>query len=66
MLPRCLSKLIIDGKVRRGFIGIGGQTIRFNPRVVKRYQLEVNSGVQIQSIEADAPAYNSELELLST
>ena len=56
-----VGKLIMDGKVRRGFIGIGGQTIRFNPRVVKRYQLEVNSGVQVQSIEADVPAYNSEL-----
>lgn len=57
-----VGKLIMDGKVRRGFIGIGGQTIRFNPRVVQRYQLDVNSGVQVQSIEADAPAYNAELQ----
>lgn len=57
-----VGKLIMNGKVRRGFIGIAGQTVRFNPRVIKRYQLDVKSGVQVQNIEADAPAYNSELE----
>jgi S1-C subfamily serine protease len=56
-----VGKLIIDGKVRRGVIGIAGQTVRFNPRVIQRFQLEVKSGVQIQQIEAKSAAYNSEL-----
>ena len=58
-----VSKLILDGKVRRGFIGIAGQTVRFDPRLIKRLQLEVKSGVQVQQLEADAPAYNDELRV---
>ncbi len=57
-----VGKLIMDGKVRRGYIGIAGQHMRFNPRVVKRFQLPVRSGIMVQSIEADGPAYNSELK----
>lgn len=56
-----VGKLIMHGKVRRGVIGIAGQTVRFNPRVIKRFQLEVKSGVQVQQIEAKSSAYNSEL-----
>lgn len=56
-----VGKLMVDGKVRRGIIGIAGQTVRFNPRVIQRFQLEVKSGVQIQQIEAKSAAYNSEL-----
>ena len=56
-----VGKLIMEGKVRRGFIGIGGQTLRFNKRLISRLQLDVNSGILVQSIEADGPSYNSEL-----
>ncbi len=56
-----VSKLIMEGKVRRGFIGIAGQTLRFNKRLISRFQLDVNSGILVQSIEADGPSYNSEL-----
>jgi len=57
-----VGKLIIDGKVRRGIIGIAGQTVRFNSRVIQRFQLEVKSGVQVQQIENKSAAYNSELQ----
>lgn len=56
-----VGKLIIEGKVRRAYIGIAGQMVRLNSNLVKRYQLKVNSGILIQSIEADGPSYNSEL-----
>jgi len=55
------GKLIIDGKVRRGYIGIAGQMIRLHAQLVERYQLEVQSGILVQHIEPDSPAYNSEL-----
>ncbi|MEL7119344.1 MAG: trypsin-like peptidase domain-containing protein [Bacteroidota bacterium] len=55
------GKLIIDGKVKRGYLGISGQTIPINPRNRQRYQLENASGVLVHEIEADGPAYNSEL-----
>lgn len=57
-----VSNLATSGKVRRGYIGIAGQTIPLNPRSVKSQQLAVRSGVQVQNVEPDAPAYNSELK----
>ena len=58
-----VGKLIMEGKVKRGYIGIVGQTVRFNNRLINHFQLKVKSGVQIQGIEPDAPAYNSELKM---
>ena len=57
-----VGKLIIEGKVRRAYIGISGQVIRFHPNAVKRLELEVKSGVLVQDIEPDGPSYNSELQ----
>ena len=56
-----VGKLIIEGKVRRGYIGIAGQVVRLSNRWVKEQQLPVRSGILIQTIEPDGPAYNSEL-----
>lgn len=58
-----VGKLIIEGKVRRGYIGIAGQVVRLNAKLVQYHNLEVRSGILIQNIEADGPAYNSELEV---
>ena len=57
-----VGKLILDGKVRRGYIGIAGQTVPINPRLISQYQLSIKSGVLIQSIEPDGPANNSRLD----
>lgn len=57
-----VGKLIIDGKVRRGYIGIAGQVVQLQPQVVKQYDLDVTSGILIQNLEPDSPAYNSELQ----
>ena len=56
-----VGKLIIEGKVRRAYIGIAGQMVRLNPGLIKRHQLKVKAGILIQSIEADGPSYNAEL-----
>ena len=56
-----VGKLIIEGKVRRGYIGIAGQVVRLNPKLIDYHQLSVQSGILIQTIEADGPAFNSEL-----
>lgn len=58
-----VGKLIAEGKVRRGYIGIAGQVIRFQNRFAKGQKLDVKSGILIQSIETDAPAYYSSLQL---
>ena len=56
-----VGKLIIDGKVRRGYIGISGQVVRINKRMRDYLNIENTAGVLIHQIEADGPAYNSEL-----
>ncbi len=56
-----VGKLIMEGKVRRGYIGIAGQTVPLNPRSISYHKLTVKSGVLVQGVEPDGPAYNSEL-----
>ncbi|MCB0638369.1 MAG: trypsin-like peptidase domain-containing protein [Lewinella sp.] len=56
-----VGQLIAEGKVRRGYIGIGGQQVRLNQGLVKSLGLKHASGVLLQSVEADGPAYNAEL-----
>ena len=56
------GKLIIEGKVKRAYIGIAGQVVKFNQPIIKRFELKTKSGVLVQDIEADGPSYNSELK----
>jgi S1-C subfamily serine protease len=58
-----VGKLIMEGKVRRGYIGIAGQVVRFNSKVINRFQLNVNSGIHIQEVEPNGPTHNSELKV---
>ncbi len=57
-----VSKLIMDGKVKRAYIGISGQTIPLNPRTQQKYQLAKRSAVLIQGVEPDGAAYNTALQ----
>jgi S1-C subfamily serine protease len=50
------SRLIKDGRVRRSYIGIGGQNVPLHRRIVRFHDLAVESGVLIVSIEAGGPA----------
>jgi len=56
------GQLILQGKVKRGYIGISGQTLRFNIEMIRNYNLKKKSGVYVHGIEADGPSYNSELK----
>jgi S1-C subfamily serine protease len=57
-----VGKLIMDGKVKRAYIGIAGQNTHLDQRIANRLQLPQRSTVQIYTIEPDGPAYNSELK----
>jgi len=57
-----VGKLIAEGKVRRGYIGIAGQVVRFQPALVQKHQLSVRSGILVQSIEPESPAYHSPMQ----
>lgn len=48
--------LIRDGKVRRSFIGIAGQTVPIHRRIVRYYHLPVESGVLVTGVEPKSPA----------
>jgi S1-C subfamily serine protease len=50
------GRLIRDGKIRRGYIGVAGQNVPLPRRFVRFYNLAVESGVLIVSTEADSPA----------
>ncbi len=51
-----VGKLVLHGKVKRGYIGIAGQVIKLHPRVVNVNQLAVESGVMVETIEPNSPA----------
>ncbi len=56
-----VGKLIIEGKVRRGYIGIAGQMVQLDRRMAKMLGIEQTAGVLIQEIVPDSDAYNVEL-----
>jgi S1-C subfamily serine protease len=49
-------RLLRDGRVRRSYIGVGGQTVPIPRAVARANQLAVSSGVFVVSVEADSPA----------
>jgi len=53
------SRLIRDGKVSRSYIGLAGQNVPLPRRIVRYYNLTVESGILIVSFEANSPARNA-------
>jgi len=67
-----VGKLILEGRVRRGYLGISAQTVQLPPKWAQAIRIpnslpagEVwggqSGGIQIQNVEPDGPAHNSEL-----
>jgi S1-C subfamily serine protease len=50
------ARLIRDGRVRRSYIGVGGQTAPLPRRVARVHGLKGQSGVLIVAVEAGSPA----------
>ena len=50
------GQLIRDGKIKRSYIGVGGQNVPLHRRVVRFYDLPVDSGILVVSVEKDSPA----------
>jgi len=50
------GRLIKEGKIRRSYIGLGGQNVPLLRRVVRFHHLPVESGVLVVSIEENSPA----------
>jgi S1-C subfamily serine protease len=48
--------LIRDGKIRRSYIGVAGQNVPLHRRVVRFYDLPLEAGVLVVSVEKNSPA----------
>ncbi|MBE9170788.1 trypsin-like peptidase domain-containing protein [Pleurocapsales cyanobacterium LEGE 06147] len=51
-----ITALMREGKVRRGRIGVIGQTVILPQRLVRQFNLSVDSGILIIGLEAGSPA----------
>jgi S1-C subfamily serine protease len=48
--------LIRDGKIRRSYIGVAGQNVPMHRRIVRFYNLPLETGVLVVSVEKKSPA----------
>jgi S1-C subfamily serine protease len=55
------GKLIIDGRVKRAYLGVAGQVVNLTGRMVAANRLDKNTGVYVYEVVADQPAYNNEI-----
>src|SRR5258706_8933229 len=55
------SRLMRDGRVKRSYIGVGGQNVPLHRRVVRFHRLENETGVTVTQIEPGSPAASAGL-----
>jgi S1-C subfamily serine protease len=54
-------RLIKDGKVKRSYIGIGGQDVPIHQRTIRFYDLPASHGILVLSVEKNSPAQRAGL-----
>ena len=55
------GKLIKEGKIRRSYIGLGGQNVPLLRRIVRFHRLQVESGILVVSVEPKSAAQRAGL-----
>jgi S1-C subfamily serine protease len=55
------ARLIRDGRIRRSYIGVAGQTVPIPRALARSLRLAVSSGVLVASVESNSPAVRSGL-----
>jgi S1-C subfamily serine protease len=50
------SRLLRDGRIRRSYVGLSGQTVPVHRRVVRFYDLPKETGALVISVEDGSPA----------
>ncbi|MBY0524220.1 MAG: trypsin-like peptidase domain-containing protein [Gemmataceae bacterium] len=50
------TRLMRDGRIRRGRLGLGGQNVPLQRSLIRFYNLLLETGVQVVSVEAESPA----------
>jgi S1-C subfamily serine protease len=56
------ARLMRDGRIRRSYIGVGGQNVPIPRGLARAHQLAVSSGVLIVSVEPGSPAVAAGLQ----
>ena len=56
------SWLIKEGRIRRGYIGVGGQDISIHERVARFHQLRQRSGILVHTVQKDSAAAEAGVE----
>jgi len=57
------GKLIMEGRVKRAYLGIAGQLVNLSERMIAANKLEKKTGVYVFEIVADQPVYNNEIRI---
>ena len=55
------SRLIRDGKIRRGYVGLAGQNVPLHRRIVRFFHLPVETAILVTGIEPNSPASKTDL-----
>jgi S1-C subfamily serine protease len=54
--------LMKEGRIRRGYVGIAGQTVPLHRRVARFYHLPLETGVLVISVEKGSPSEQSRIQ----
>jgi S1-C subfamily serine protease len=57
------ARLIKDGRIRRGYLGIGGQNVPIRRRTVRFHALPLESGIRVVTVEPGSPAERGGLQV---
>jgi S1-C subfamily serine protease len=55
------GKLIMEGRVKRAYLGIAGQFVNLTGRMIAANRLEKKTGVYVFEVVPDQPVYNNEI-----
>jgi S1-C subfamily serine protease len=50
------SRLMRDGRIRRGYIGVAGQNVELHRKLTRHFELPLRTGVLVAGVEKDSPA----------
>jgi len=51
-----VSRLLRDGRIRRSYLGVAGQTAPVPRRLARHHQLAISSAVRVETVEPSSPA----------
>ena len=57
------GKLIMEGRVKRAYLGIAGQLVNLTGRMIAANRLDKSTGVYVYEVVPDQPVYNNEIRV---